>query len=136
MDPVVILTAPKVVLHLWENLVSPYDYVNSELFFRKITHFVHHEVFFFIYLFKHSSIHCLFIHLFIHPFIHCWSQELCICNSSIAWPGFDRRICIQVSFSFLSPLNSLYGLALLFIQKRPGQIQKNFQELLDNCVQS
>ena len=136
MDPVVILTAPKVVLHLWENLVSPYDYVNSELFFRKITRFVHHEVFFLIYLFKHSSIHCLFIHLFIHPFIHCWSQELCICNSSIAWPGFDRRICIQVSFSFLSPLNSLYGLALLFIQKRPGQIQKNFQELLDNCVQS
>ena len=134
MDSVVILTAPKVVLHLWENLVSPY--VNSELVFRKITRFVHHEVFFFIYLFKHSSIHCLFIHLFIHPFIHCWSQELCVCNSSIAWAGFDRRICIKVSFSFLSRLNSLYGLPLLFIQKTPGQIQKNFQELLDNCVQT
>ena len=73
VDPVVILIAPKVVLHLWVNLGSPYDYVNSELFFRKRTHFVHHEVF--IYLFIYSGIHpfivYLLIYLFIHPFIHC-----------------------------------------------------------------
>ena len=93
----------------------------------------------FIYLFIQAFIHSLFIYQFIYSSIHSFIVEVkscAVCNNSIAWAGFYRWTCIKVSFSLLSPLNLLYGLALLFIQKRLGQIQKHFQELLDNCVQS
>lgn len=99
MDPVVILTTPKVVLHLWENLGSPYDFVNSELFFKKRICFVHHEVF--IYLFKHSSTHCLFIHLFIHPSIHSLLESRAVPYVTTLLHGLDLTDGFALKFPFL-----------------------------------
>lgn len=100
MDPVVILTTPKVVLHLWENLGSPYDYVNSEPFFRKRTRLVHHEVF--MYLFKYSSIHCLFIHLFIHPCIHSLLESRAVLYVTTLLHGLDLTDGFALKFPFLA----------------------------------
>jgi len=99
VDPVVILIAPKVVLHLWENLGSPYDYVNSELFFRKRTHFVHHEVF--IYLFIQAFIHSLFINLFIHPSIHSLLKSRAVLYVITLLHGLDLTDGLALKFPFL-----------------------------------
>ena len=85
--------------------------------------------------FSRKELISYYLEVFIHLFIHSLLQSRAVLCVTALLHRLDQTDGLALnSFSLLSPLNILYRLPLLCIQKRFGQIQKLFQWLLDHWL--